>query len=164
MRPDATASRGLLTLAVVAIPVQPSDLTSHVDGLLHEETQVTDRGLDLTVDEVYVVDDPGRVDFGGGELEDATLEAHEMQWRNEDDDYRWWHLDGGQYLLAYNERLATDRPLLVQPRDALRERGAFHPSLRVESLDRVPLAVPPGGIRLKENARVSTLLPPEGRE
>jgi len=144
--------------------MEPSDLTSYVDGLLHEETQVTDRGLDLTVSEVYVVENPGRVDFGGGELEDATLAPHEKQWRDEGDDYRWWHLDGGQYLLEYNERLATDRPLLVQPRDALRERGAFHPSLRVATLDRVPLAVPTGGIRLKENARVSTLLPPEGGE
>ena len=144
--------------------MRPSDLTSHVDGLLHEETQVTDRGLDLTVSEVFVVDDPGRVDFGGGELEDATLSAHEKRWRDENDDYQWWHLDGGQYLLEYNETLTTDRPLLVQTRDELLARGAFHPSIRATSLDPVPLTVPPSGIRLKENARVSTLLPPEGGE
>ncbi|WP_433629785.1 dCTP deaminase [Halomicrococcus sp. NG-SE-24] len=144
--------------------MRPSDLTTLVDGLLHDETQVTERGLDLTVNEVYVVDDAGRVDFGGGELEDATLSPHEKQWRNEDDDYQWWRLDGGQYLVEYNESLRVDRPLQVQTRDELLARGAFHPSLRVTSLDRVPLAVPPGGLRLKENARVSTLLPPEDDE
>ena len=141
--------------------MRPSDLTTIVDGVLHEETQVTDRGLDLTVAEMYEVEDPGRVDFGGGELEDATVAAHDKRWRDEDDDYQWWHLDGGQYLVEYNEMLAADRPLLVQTRDAVRTRGAFHPSLRVRELDRVPLSVSPGGLRVKENARISTLLAPE---
>lgn len=141
--------------------MRPSELTTIVDGLLHEETQVTDRGLDLTVDEIYEIEDPGRVDFGGGELEDASLTAHDKQWRNEDDDYQWWHLDGGQYLIEYNESFSTDQSLLVQTRTAVRERGAFHPTLWVTELDRVPLSVSSGGIRLKENARISTVLPPE---
>jgi len=45
-----------------------SDLLTAVDGLLHEETQVHDGAIDLTVGEVAVVDEAGRVDFGGGEL------------------------------------------------------------------------------------------------
>lgn len=141
--------------------MRPSELTTLVEGLLHEETQVTDSGLDLTVAEVFEVEGPGRVDFGGGELEEAELSAHEKVWRNEDDDYQWWHLDGGQYLVEYNETLSADRPLTVQTRDAVRERGAFHPTLEVTELGRMPLSVAPGGIRLKENARISTVLPPE---
>ena len=35
----------------------------------------------------------------------------------------------------------------------------FHPTLFVRELEGVPLSVPTGGLRLKENARVSTLLP-----
>lgn len=141
--------------------MRPSQLTTLVDGLLHEETQVTDRGLDLTVGEVLRVETPGQVDFGGDELERANVSAHEKVWRDDGDDYQWWYLDPGQYLVEYNEALAADRPLTVQTRDAVRERGAFHPTLSVTDLGRMPLSVAPGGIRLKENARISTVLPPE---
>ena len=134
------------------------DLTAVVEGLLHEDTQVTEMGLDLTVSEVYGVDEPGRIDFGGGELESATVTAHEKEWRDSDDDYQWWNLDAGQYLIEYNERLETDTPLLLQPRDETLERGASHSTVYVEQLPRIPLSVSEGGIKLKENARISTLI------
>lgn len=136
------------------------DLTMYVDGIVHEGTQLHDRGLDLTVDEVYTIEDPGRVDFGGGELEAAAIEPHERTERNPDDEYEWWHLGSGRYLLEYNERLVGDRPLTLQTRRAVRENGAFHPTLTVRELGRVPLSVGGAGIRLKENARVSTLVAP----
>jgi len=137
-----------------------TDLTAFVDGIVHEPTQTEGRGLDLTVTEVYEVAGPGRVDFGGGELEPAELEPHERQYRNEDDDYEWWHLDAGQYLLEYNESLAVpdDRVATVQTRDAICERGAFHPTLHVRELGPVPLSVGGAGLGLKENARVSTVV------
>jgi hypothetical protein len=135
------------------------DLVTHVDGLLHEETQVHEHGVDLTVDEVFVVDGPGRVDFGGGELEPARTRPHETEKRRPDDDYEWWHLDGGTYLIAYNESLSADRPLHLQTREAVLERGAAHPTRVVTSLSRLPLSVSDGGLYLKENARVSTLYP-----
>jgi hypothetical protein len=137
------------------------DLAARVEGLLHEPTQVHERGVDLTVADVQRVIEPGRVDFGGGELEPAETEPVGRVWRDESDDYRWWHLDAGQYLVAYNESLTGDAPVLCQTRDAVRARGAFHPSLRVTELEPVPLAVGEGGVRVKENARVSTLLGPE---
>ena len=133
-------------------------LLEQVDGIVHEETQRRDDGLDLTVAEIYEVDEPGRVDFGGGELEPAELEPHERSWRSEDDDYQWWELDAGQYLVEYNESLESDKRVTLQVRDAVRERGAAHPTLRVDELPRVPLSVGGAGLRLKENARVSTLL------
>ena len=135
------------------------ELTARIEGIVHEETQVGERGVDLTVAEVYEVDVAGRVDFGGGELADAELTHHDRTWRNRDDDYQWWHLDGGQYLIEYNESLSGDEPVVVQTREELRARGAFHPTLSVTSLDRMPLSVAARGIRLKENARVSTVLP-----
>jgi hypothetical protein len=138
------------------------DLTTVVKGLLHEDTQVTENGLDLTVSEVYVVDLPGRIDFGGGELESATLTKHDREWRDIDDDYQWWNLDAGQYLIEYNEQLETDTPLVLQPRRETLERGASHPTLYVEQLTHIPLSVSKGGIKLKENARVSTLLAGSG--
>ncbi|MFB6110442.1 MAG: dCTP deaminase [Halodesulfurarchaeum sp.] len=134
------------------------DLLDRVDGLLHEDTQIHEGGIDLSVAEIYTVTEPGRVDFGGGELEPADLAPHDRVWRNGDDDYQWWRLDGGTYLLEYNESLATDAPLVLQPRDAIRERGGTHPTLHVTDLGRVPLTVPDAGLMLKENARVSTLV------
>jgi len=135
------------------------DHTQFVDGLLHEPTQTEGRGLDLTAAEVYEVTEPGRVDFGGGELEPAGVEPHPTRKRDEDDDYAWWHLDAGQYLLAYNESLAVeDLAVTVQARDELRAQGASHPTLLVSDLDRVPLSVGGTGLLLKENARVSTVV------
>lgn len=135
------------------------DLRERVDGLLHEDTQIHDAGIDLTVTEIYRVTDPGHVDFGGGELDPADLTPHERVWRNEDDDYQWWHLDGGTYLLEFNESVTTDEPLVVQPREAILERGATHPTLNVTDFGRVPLLVPEAGLKIKENARVSTVVP-----
>jgi hypothetical protein len=135
-------------------------LVDRLDGIVHEETQVRGRGVDLTVAEIHRIDEPGRIDFGGGELTAAESSPVETQKRNPDDDYGWWTLDEGQYLLSFNETLTGEGVAVLQPRTELRERGAFHPTLFTESLGQVPLAVPTGGIRLKENARVSTLLTP----
>jgi len=137
-----------------------TDLASFVDGIVHEPTQTEGRGIDLTVTEIYEIADPGRVDFGGGELEPADLDPHDREYRHEDDDYEWWHLDAGQYLLEYNESLSVpaDTVATVQTRDAVRERGAFHSTLHVEELGHVPLAVGGAGLKLKENARVSTVV------
>jgi hypothetical protein len=136
-----------------------SDLADAVEGIVHEPTQVGDDGrVDLTVAEVYELREPGRLDFGGGELEPAGLEAHPRVWRDEDDDYQWWHLDAGTYLLEYNESLSAEA--VLQPRVELAERGGTHPTLRVAELPTVPISVGGAGLRLKENARVSSLLPP----
>ena len=136
-------------------------LTDRVEGIIHEETQRHDRGLDLTVAEIHEINDPGRVDFGGDELSDAGLSSHERTLREPGDEYAWWYLDAGGYLLEYNETLTDGEPLTLQTREAVRARGAFHPTVTVETLDRMPLWVGGSGIRLKENARVSTLLPSE---
>lgn len=134
------------------------DLLDRLDGIVHENTQVHDFGVDLTVDEIYRVAEPGRVDFGGGELEDAELEPVETSLRDSQDDYEWWNLDAGTYLLEHNESLEPGAPLHLQTRRELRGRGAYHPSVTTTSLDLVPLTVADGGIRIKENARVSTLM------
>ena len=139
------------------------ELTEYVDGIVHEPTQTEGRGLDLTVDAVREVVEPGRVDFGGGELEAAATEPVPTDRRNPDDDYGWWDLGAGVYLVEYNESISVPdgRSVVVQTRDAVRARGAFHPTLHLagsDPLDAIPLDVGDGGLRVKENARVSTLL------
>ena len=135
----------------------PDPLRAAVEGLVHEPTQVHDGGLDLTVAEIYDHAGPGRLDFGGAELEAAETSPLGTERRDPDDDYGWWHLDPGGYLLEHNETLAGGWPVRLEPRVALVERGAFHPTITIESLGLVPLAVGDGGLWVKENARVSTL-------
>ena len=134
------------------------DIIDRLDGIVHEETQVHEYGVDLTADEIYDVIGPGRIDFGGGELEDAQLEPVETSLRDPEDDYEWWNLPPGTYLLDHNEELEPGAPLMLQSRRELRTRGAYHPSVSTTQLDLVPLTVADGGIKIKENARVSTLL------
>ncbi|PSP76441.1 dCTP deaminase [Halobacteriales archaeon QS_1_68_20] len=135
-------------------------LADYVDGLVHEPRQVHDGVVDLTVEAVSQVVEPGRIDFGGGELEAAETAAVETEKRSPDDDYGWWNLPGGQYLLSYNETLAPPEGtrLVVRTRSELRRRGAFHPTVHCRDIDAVPLSVPEGGVRIKENARVSTVV------
>jgi deoxycytidine triphosphate deaminase len=134
-------------------------LTDCVDGIVHEPTQTEGQGLDLTVAAIHEIAEPGRVDFGGGELGAAETEPYPSARRNPDDDYEWWVLDAGQYLIEYNETLSPPEgvALVVQTRDELLARGAFHPTLHTRTLDRVPLSVGGAGLKCKENARVSTI-------
>ena len=135
-----------------------SDYADAVTDLVHEPTQTDSPGVDLTVTEVYDVIEPGRVDFGGGELEPAGLTPHKRHKRDPDDDYEWWRLREGQYLLEYNESLRDGATVTLQPRTEIVERGGSHPTLQVGSLPRVPLSVGGAGLLLKENARVSTVV------
>ena len=132
-----------------------------VDGIVHGPTQTAGRGVDLTAAEIHRVAGPGRVDFGGGEREAADRESVEAE-RRDHDDYGWWTLDAGRYLLSYDESLSTPDGLspVLQPHEAVLAHGAAHPALHVRSLGTVPLSVGGAGLRLKENARVSTLLAP----
>ncbi len=135
-------------------------LLASVDNLVYEPTQVHDHGIDLTVSAIYQVFGPGRLDFGGDELEDADLEPVESTLRNPDDDYEWWTLEAGQYVVQYNEFLTEPtEPVAVQPRNELLARGGSHPTVQVfDHLPLLPVSVG-GSIKIKENARISTLVP-----
>lgn len=137
-------------------------VTDHVTGLVHEPTQTEGSGLDLTVSRVERLTEPGAVDFGGDELSPVTTQDIEPVKREPDDEYGWWSLDAGRYLLRYNESLRAERHprLVLQTRDAVRARGGFHPTVLLDSdatLEPIPFDVGAPGIDLKENARVSTL-------
>ncbi|WP_435063879.1 dCTP deaminase [Halobaculum sp. EA56] len=140
-------------------------LADRLDGIVHGETQVRGDGdrVDLTLAGVHAVDDPGAVDFGGGELADGSLAPIDPERRDPDDEYGWWDLAAGTYVITLNESLAGDDPVTLRPRTELVARGAGHPTLRTASLPALPLTVSRTvdgdgvGIRLKENARVSTV-------
>ncbi|WP_435335655.1 dCTP deaminase [Haloarchaeobius sp. TZWWS8] len=138
------------------------DIVERVDGLVHPETQLREHGIDLTVSAIHEVVEPGSIDFGGDELAEAEFEPHELTKRDPDDEYEWWNLDAGQYVLQYNEFLVDggDARLMLQPRNKLLARGTSHPTVTVgDHLPLMPVSVGGAGIRIKENARVSTLVP-----
>ncbi|RQG90089.1 dCTP deaminase [Natrarchaeobius halalkaliphilus] len=141
-------------------------LVECIDNLVYEPTQVHEHGIDLTVSAIYEVAAPGRIDFGGDELEDADLEPVPTSLRSPDDEFGWWELEGGQYVVQHNEFLTdAERTLQLQPRNELLARGVSHPSMLVAShLPLVPISVAGGGVKIKENARISTLVSTDSPE
>ncbi|MFB6302134.1 MAG: dCTP deaminase [Haloferacaceae archaeon] len=137
-------------------------LADRIEGLVHADTQVHGAGVDLTVAEVARVAEAGRIDFGGGELAAADLDPVETELRSPDDDYGWWNLDTGGYVVRFNERLTGAEPVRVEPRRELAARGGSLPTVTTADLDPLPLAVPTGtgdgpALRVKENARIATV-------
>jgi hypothetical protein len=136
------------------------ELETVLDGIVHGETQAGEDEYDLTTDRILRLQAPGRIDFGGGEMTEPETEPLDTKKRHAEDEYGWWNLEPGNYLLEYNEQLdLQSERVLLQPRPALAETGVSHPTMVVRELPRVPLIVPPSGARIKENARVSRLVP-----
>lgn len=134
-----------------------------VEGLVHLDTQRAPGGLDLTAGRVARVTGPGALDFGGGEFDPADREVVGPELADPDDDYGWWELAAGTYVVRCNEsaHLGEDRLGLVHPLPRLQQVGAGHPGFVVDgSADPLEtlLTVGDGGCRLKENARVSRLV------
>lgn len=139
------------------------ETAAHVEGLIHLGTQRAPRGLDLTVGSIARITGAGRLDFGGSEFEPARREELEPRLAAEADEYGWWRLDPGSYVIRYNERLVLEPEQTGQvlPLARLLRAGASHPSFVVTGTeDRLEtlLTVGSGGCELKENCRVSRLL------
>ena len=136
---------------------------SAVRDLVHLETQRAPVGLDLTVGAVYRVTGPGSLDFGGSEEEPADREELLPRLRREDDEYGWWELRAGRYVIRYNESLdlADGQLAHVSPHERLHQAGSYHPTVVVDG-SRDPLetllVVGEGRCDLKENCRVSRVV------
>lgn len=136
----------------------------HLSGVIHEETQVEPNRVSLTAAGVYRIETPGQLDFGGGELQVSDREPIPPEKRDSDDDYGWWELAAGTYLLQLNETVQLSAGLVghLSPHDHLTWGGASHSTLELDEDDSdvrlvVPLSVPDTGLAIKENARVSNL-------
>ena len=137
-------------------------LISRLDGIIHEGTQVNESGLDLTVDKIFSLECRGDLDFGGGERKDSGLNELIPEKRKEEDDYGWWELEEGLYIIEYNEEPASGEENigLVVPLERLLRNGGFHPSVPAENSlsGSCLLIVGKEGLALKENARISRLV------
>jgi len=80
-----------------------------------------------------------------------------------DDDYGWWTLEKGAYVVQYNESLRLDdgQQAVVTPLERTLRAGAHHGAFVLDA-GRDPietlLVVSRMGCRLKENGRVSRLV------
>jgi deoxycytidine triphosphate deaminase len=146
------------------MPLLNGDAAStHVDRLIHLDTQRADPGLDLTVGAVFRVTGAGQLDFGGSEFAPADREKLSPQRANPDDDYGWWKLERGTYVIRYNEALSLGEGQRAQvfPHQRLLQAGATHAAFIVDGAQdpvEVLLTVGDAGCHIKENSRVSRLL------
>jgi hypothetical protein len=132
-----------------------------LEGTIYRDKQVEARGVHLTVGQVHRLSEGGRVDFGGSELEPCPTEPVGPVKAQEDDEYGWWELDGGTYLVVFNERLREGAPpVLLTPNDRLLACGCSLAPLVCGARDvRSVLTVPHCGAAIKQNARVALLRP-----
>ncbi len=141
-------------------------LSDLVTGIIHEETQFSEKAVDLTVSRIFEVTSPTELDFGGSEEKPGELVEIVPEKRSSDDDYGWWDLDGGQYVVEFNETVnAEDGVGLVIPLERLTGGGSYHQPLIFsgELEDRPVLSVNDAGLRIKENARISRFMVWESR-
>jgi len=135
-------------------------IAEFIENVVHAGTQVRERQFDLTVNRIDHLTGPGQLDFGGSEFARAERTAVASRKKDPDDEYGWWLLEEGTYVIEYNEGIdVTDGPsALVFPLDRLLQAGAAHSSFLVTDHKETPetqLTVGPGGCHIKENARVS---------
>lgn len=140
-----------------------SEVTEALENLIYSKTQQHDYETDLTVGAIFRVIGPGSLDFGGSEYAAAEREPLEPQKPSADDRYGWWDLSPGSYIVRFNEtiNLAEDQIGFIQPHERLVLAGGHHPAFYFrgsrESLE-IVLNTGTGGLRIKENARISKLL------
>ena len=107
----------------------------------------------------------GQLDFGGSEYIPAKKTLIEPT-IDDDSKYGWWSLEKGDYLIEYNEILSnTNYFAIVFPHERLQMTGCYHSPFLVNSTNSdndIPLKsmlrVSTNGVRIKENARISTAL------
>ncbi len=135
------------------------------DGLadtIHRDTQEHADSCDLTVNSVYEVTGSGSLDFGGSEFVEADQHLIEPEKEDPEDDYGWWHLNEGTYLVEYNERPdnVPNGVAIVFPHERLLRTGSSHPAFLARSGIKLttPLNVGETGCDIKENARISKMV------
>lgn len=138
------------------------EVEGHLSDIIHQDTQEQDRSFDLTAGSISMLQGPGALDFGGSEQVRAPQKALEPKKQDPDDDYGWWDLPAGTYRVEFNEKWAHrgDGVGLVIPHQRLLAAGGSHPTSRAPSEGPLSTLLTVGlqGLRIKENARTSTLI------
>lgn len=147
-------------MSVYLIP--GSEVAKRIKNLLHKDTQVGENQVYLTVKNIYNLKQKGALDFSGKEQTLAKKDPVPVEKKSPDDKYGWWHLDGGSYLVEFNEQIEVKEGevAILKPREELLQSFCSHPLQIIsggEKLSLVPLKVGSAGIDIKQNARISAV-------
>lgn len=142
--------------------LSPDALAEQLDGLIHYDTQHAPDGIDLTIDTISRTTGHGQLDFGGSEFERASQKPITPILDDPDDEYAWWTLEKGAYIVQYNESLTLleGQRAQISPLERTLLAGAHHSTFFLhEGRDplEILLVVSRLGCRLKENCRLSRL-------
>lgn len=134
-----------------------------IESLIHLDTQLNGKKVDLTVAEMYRPTHPGSLDFGGSEYQPAPRERLTPEKKNEGDKYGWWNLVPGTYIVEFNEKIKhLDQGFaMIIPHTRLLKTGASIPTHIPDPSDDkhlIPMQVAENGCNIKENARIASLL------
>jgi hypothetical protein len=125
---------------------------ARVAGILNAKYQVHAYWVDLTIRGISGVQPTGKLDFGGGEYVAAGHTTIAPQRLRPEDNYQWWELERGCYIIEFNEALEPD-PRTIRT-------GATHVSVflrgHVAQMDTL-FDVQALRLSVKQNARVSRL-------
>ena len=139
-----------------------SQAQSFVESLIHAKTQIQGYQIHLTVGQIARLSGSASFDFGGSEFADCAKELLSPD-RPDPDDYGWWTLHAGTYLMEFNEGLdlPSGHVAVLQPWGQAAANGLTHPTRVLTGRHRaisVPVTVRDVEIRVKENARLAELL------
>ncbi len=142
--------------------MEPEELFDQwLEGTVYKDRQVDPRGVHLTVGKVLRMHSRGHVDFGGDEMRSAKVHPLETTEHTPGDQYAWWRLEEGTYLILFNERLKDGAPpVLLVPNVRLVTCGcSLDATLPEPGEISTVLQVPKNGVNIKENARIALLRP-----
>jgi len=139
------------------------EISQYVSNIISKKKQVEVNCFHLTVKSIRQFTWQGHLDFGGSECIMAPTEVLRPQKKNEDEEYGWWYLQSGEYLVELNEKITIPEStvVIIQPLERLMMNGASHHALILEESSeniRLMLRVGSPGIALKENSRISKLI------
>lgn len=132
-------------------------------NLIHLPKQMKEVSLDLTVKKLFTFSNQGALDFGGSEYQPIDLQPLNPK-VEKDSKYGWWIISQGEYLIEYNEVFSRPNCLtVIFPHQRLISVGCFHPVFILgtqENSETIQglLIVNREGVRIKENARISTAI------
>jgi deoxycytidine triphosphate deaminase len=132
-------------------------------NLIHLPKQMKDASLDLTIKKLFTFSNQGALDFGGSEYQPIDLQPLTPK-VEKDPKYGWWIISQGEYLVEYNEVFSRPNCLaVIFPHQRLISVGCFHPVFIIDSQENSEsiqglLIVNRDGVRIKENARISTAI------
>lgn len=136
-----------------------------ITGYLDLTTQLTPNGFDLTAQSIFKFLACGALDFSNKERVVPQGEVMLPKKKNKNDKFGWWHLKKGAYKVRTNEavNLPLDLTAIAFSRTSLlrvggfTQHGVWDAGFRGRA-EFILVVENPGGLRLKENARLAQLV------